>query len=945
MDIALIERMMKWKKQKALLLVILSAILLFANMGYTGATPPEMEWNRTFGGAGIERAEFVEQTSDNGYLLVGSTRVCRECPEDVWLVKTDQKGNEQWNTTFGGRGYYHVDFFQQTSDDGYILAGITSVCGECPTDVWLVKTDPKGEEQWNKTFRKMGSDHLYLFQQTFDNGYIFAGTASLCNECPDDVWLMKTDVKGDELWNKTFKGTGNDRLKYIQQTPDGGWIIIRMTGSWDNYSIVMGKIDVTGTMEWEKPFGKGNIYTIQQTSDGGLIIGSSTSSAPEGSNFRLVKTDSTGDEQWNKTFKGTIRYVANTIQQTFDGGYIIGGNTDSWGVCHSDFWLMKTDAKGNEQWIWTSGGSNHDWIKSVRPTVDGSYILRGWTFSYDDDFWLIKIDPRGNMLWVKTFEDVESFQQTSDGGYILAGDKDSDFMLIKLDKEPPTPTALFIYYPKHPGVEQMITFNASLSYDPDEKITNYQWNFGDGNTLNTTEKTITHSYASKGTHNVTLTVKNNNTVMHSTNRNVTVQQITPPQMEWKQTIGGIGFDNANSVQQTGDGGYISAGGTDSYGSGDGDFWLVKTDSNGKEQWNRTFGGTDYDYAHSVMQTLDGGYILTGNTGSFGAGESDVWLVKTDALGYEQWNMTFGGTDRDSAYSVTQSTDGGYILAGETYSYGAGRSDVWLVKTDSKGYEQWNKTFGGINDDRAESVQQSPDGGYILAGQTSSFGPGWSNAWLIKIDTNGNMQWNQTFGGTGGDWAESIQQTSDGGFIIAGTTTSYGAGYFDFWLIKTDSKGKEQWNQTFEGSGDDWAHSVIQTSDGGYVITGKTGPLYDNVNYDQNDNLDDMWLVKTDSKGNMEWYNSFGSTGFDWANCIQQTSDGGYIIAGKIDSYRAGDADVWLIKLEGNLIQVQEEPAQSEKQSPHTQDVPGFNAAFAFGSLLSVGYFVLRKPLK
>jgi PKD repeat protein len=863
LDITLIERMMKWKKQKTLLMVILSAILLFADIGSTGATPPEVEWNRTFGGAGIERAEFVKQTSDNGYLLVGSTRVCRECPEDVWLVKTD----------------------------------------------------PKGEEQWNKTFRKTGNDQFDFFQQTSDDGYI------------------------------------------------------RMTGSWDNYSIVMGKIDVNGNMEWEKPFGNVNIYTTQQTSDGGLIIGSSARSAQEGSFFKLVKTDSAGDEQWNKTFKGTLRYKANTIQQTLDGGYIIGGSTDSWGVCHSDFWLMKTDANGNEQWTWTSGGSNHDWIKSVHQTADGSYILRGWTFSYDDDFWLIKIDPRGKMLWVKTFEDVESFQQTSDGGYILAGDKDSDFHLIKLEKEPPTPTALFIYDPKHPGVEQMITFNASLSYDPDEKITNYQWNFGDGNTLSTTEKTIIHSYASKGTYNVTVTVKNNNTAMHSTNRKVTVQQITPPQMEWKQTIGGIGFDNAYSVQQTCDGGYISAGRTGSYGSGGGDFWLVKTDSNGKEQWNRTFGGTDYDYAHSVMQTLDGGYILAGNTRSYGAGESDVWLVKTDSLGYEQWNRTFGGTDRDSATSVTQAEDGGYILAGETYSYGAGRSDVWLVKTDSKGYEQWNKTFGGINDDRAESVRQTSDGGYILAGRTGSFGLGWSDVWLIKIDTNGNMQWNQTFGGTRGDWAESVQQTSDGGFIIAGTTTSYGAGYFDFWLIKTDSKGKEQWNQTFEGSGDDWAHSVIQTSDGGYVIVGKTGALDDNVKYDQNDDLDDMWLVKTDSKGNMEWYNSFGSTGFDWANCIQQTSDGGYIIAGKTDSYRAGDADVWLIKLEGNLIQAKEDSAQSEKQSPYTQeklegnliqtkedsaqsekqspqtqDVPGFNAAFAIGSLLSVGYFVLRKSL-
>jgi hypothetical protein len=937
--------MMKWKKQKALLLVILSAILLFADMGYTGATPPEVEWNRTFGGAGIERAEFVKQTSDDGYILAGSTRVCRECPADVWLIKTDSKGNERWNTTFGGTGSDYVDFFKQTSDDGYILAGTTSVCGSCPNDVWLLKTNSKGEEQWNKTFRKTGSDQVDFFQQTSDNGYILSGTASLCNECPNDVWLMKTDVKGDELWNKTFKGTSNDRPEYIQQTPDGGWIIIRMTGSQSNYSIVMGKIDVNGTMEWEKSFGKGNVHTVQQTANGGFIIEVSAQSGWEsGLDFTLLKTDSTGDEQWNKTFKGTPRYGANTIQQTFDGGYIIGGNTDSWGVCHSDFWLMKTDAKGNEQWNWTSGGSNHDWIKSVRQTADGSYILRGWTLSYDDDFWLIKIDSRGNMLWIKTFKDIESFQQTSDAGYILAGNKDSDFMLIKLEKEPINTTALFTYNPKHPGVEQMITFNASLSYDPDEKITNYQWNFGDGNTLNATEKTIYHSYASKGMYNVTVTVKNNNTAMHSTNRKVTVQQITPPQMEWKQTIGGIGFDNANSVQQTCDGGYISAGRTGSYGSGGGDFWLVKTDSNGKEQWNRTFGGTDYDYAHSVMQTLDGGYILAGNTWSYDAGESDVWLVKNDAHGYEQWNMTFGGINDDSAYSVSQSAEGGYILAGETCSYGAGRSDVWLVKTDSKGYEQWNKTFGGINDDQAKSVRQTSDGGYILAGKTGSFGLDWSDVWLIKIDTNGNMQWNQTFGGNGGDWAESIQQTSDGGFIIAGTTTSYGAGHFDFWLIKTDSKGKEQWNQTFEGSGDDWAHSVIQTSDGGYVIIGKTRALDDNVNYDQNDDLDDMWLVKTDSKGNMEWYNSFGSTGFDWANCIQQTSDGGYIIAGKTDSYRAGDADVWLIKLEGNLIQAKEDSAKSEKQSPHTQDVPGFNAAFAIGSLLSVGHFVLRKSL-
>ena len=253
--------------------------------------------------------------------------------------------------------------------------------------------------------------------------------------------------------------------------------------------------------------------------------------------------------------------------------------------------------------------------------------------------------------------------------------------------------------------------------------------------------------------------------------------------EWNKTFGGTNDDCAYSIQQTSDGGYIIAGGTCSHGAGYYDFWLVKTDSGGDEEWNRTFGGTGYDYAISIQQTSDDGYIIAGGTRSYGAGYYDSWLVKTDSGGNEEWNRTFGGTDYDCAHpnSLQQTSDGGYILAGFTYSNPYG--DFWLVKTDSGGNEEWNKTFGGTDDDRAYSIQQTSDGGYILAGFTESYGAGGWDFWLVKTDSGGNHEWDRTFGGTSSDCACSVHETSDGGYIIAGYTRLYGAGGYDFWLIK------------------------------------------------------------------------------------------------------------------------------------------------------------------
>ncbi|MFV1976405.1 MAG: T9SS type A sorting domain-containing protein, partial [Candidatus Scalindua sp.] len=352
-----------------------------------------------------------------------------------------------------------------------------------------------------------------------------------------------------------------------------------------------------------------------------------------------------------------------------------------------------------------------------------------------------------------------------------------------------------------------------------------------------------------------------------------------PQITFEKTFGGVSEDVGYYVVQTNDGGYIISGWTESFGSDSTDIYLIKTDQNGNESWIKTFGGIGADVSLAVQQTSEGGYILTGWTNSFGIG-ADVYLIKTDANGDTTWTKTYGSTISDKGRSVQQTSDGGYIIAGETFS------DVYLIKTDPLGTIEWEKTFDGLLFDFGYDVQQTADGGYIVTGYTQEL-TGFYNVYLIKTDANGDSTWTKSYGGSAFDYGLSVDQTSDGGYIITGNTNSFGAGAEDVYLIKTDANGDTLWTKTFGGPFSDVGYSVQQTTDGGYIVGGLTGS-FSSGDYD-------VYLIKTDAGGNETWSKTFGGTGNEQSYTVQQTSDNGYILSGQAGSFGVGDADAYLIK--------------------------------------------------
>lgn len=361
---------------------------------------------------------------------------------------------------------------------------------------------------------------------------------------------------------------------------------------------------------------------------------------------------------------------------------------------------------------------------------------------------------------------------------------------------------------------------------------------------------------------------------------------------WTRTYGGTVDDYGMFVRQTTDGGFIFLGEVESFGAGDRDIWLLKGDSGGDTVWTRTYGGVGREYGYSIELTDDGGYIIGGSTSSYGAGLMDVYLVKTDSIGDTLWTRYYGGGETELGCYAEETDDGGYIFVGYTASFGSGSSDIYLLKTDSQGDTIWTRTYGGIGVDIAWRCQQTDDGGYIIAGETDSYGAGDRDVYLLKVDAVGDTVWTRAYGGTDSDGACYVEQTSDGDYIITGYTASLGAGGDDFFLLKVNSAGNIQWYRTYGGSGDDVAWPVRQTSDGGYIVSGQT------TSFGAGDW--DVYMVRTDAAGHLIWSQTYGGPAREYGWSIDLASDGGYIVNGFTESFGAGGIDLYFLRIEDEI---------------------------------------------
>ncbi len=361
------------------------------------------------------------------------------------------------------------------------------------------------------------------------------------------------------------------------------------------------------------------------------------------------------------------------------------------------------------------------------------------------------------------------------------------------------------------------------------------------------------------------------------------------QLTFQQVIGSTVDDNVFSLSHCSDGGYLLAGyQSDSLGINN--IYLVKTNGLGDTLWTRVIGGPGPEDAWFAGQTPDGGFLAAGSTAGFGAGGNDVYVLKTDGSGTPLWFKTYGDGGSQQGLAACLTSDSGMVITGS--AGGTGADNLLLMKVDSTGNLSWAKIIGGINFEQGYSVDETADGGFVITGVTFSYGAGLGDVWLIKTDAAGNIQWSKTYGGSDGDVGYSVRTVSDHGFILTGYSSSFGTANADVYLIKTDSLGNLQWSKLYSGPNADYGYSVLQTPDGGYIVSGITISFF---------SVQSNYLLRTDNAGNLMWSKIYtqASQYFDSRSPLLQTTDGGFMTASSSNLNFSGSRDIYWIKTDSS----------------------------------------------
>ena len=680
-------------------------------------------------------------------------------------------------------------------------------------------------------------------------------------------------------------------LKSIK-TNDKGFIVLAQTHAYGSGSgdIWIIKINNAGDIIWEKTYGNENLdiaTDISISNENGFIITGSTFSKKTNSiDGYVIKIDAVGNIIWSNIYGGlNLDGISSVSKINDEYGYMLFGYTKSYMLDDSrkkkkgfigriiasvfkkgptsEAWLINIDEYGDRNWHTTYGGKKEDIGKKINSFSDGSFLLSGETKSSgsgEKDIWIIKIDNNGKILWENTI----GSKKDEFFGSSLINFKEN----IIISGQTPIK--------KKFSIKTLISSKSKSKNKDDLKLKSFVakvsskgsviWEKDDFESQKNLLPFSTFSQSD-------LLFAGQKTTRFNGGGDAWIIKLnSKAEKLWEANFGGRGADGSNCAYVTKDDGYILVGYTNSYGFGKNDVWVIKTDFTGEKEWSKVYGGKLDDYGWGVTESSDGGYVIVGETYSFGQGQSDIYLLKIDSIGNQIWQSTFGGLAEDVGYSVANTNDGGFIVASQTRSYGKGGSDGMIVKFDKNGQKEWNKVFGGKGMDYFKSIANNSFDGFIVGGGTRSFNNGDSQGWALLVDQKGFPIWEKTFGDNGEDGFNMISPTRDNSFIGVGYSASFfSKGLKDILMVKIDSLGNKSWMQLYGGRDDDKANAVYECKDGGFVLTGETNSFGKGKN--------DIFILKTNQIGDKKWMNMLGGKGVDIGNSVQELQNGGYIIAG------------------------------------------------------------------
>ncbi|MDF9796525.1 hypothetical protein OKW21_001788 [Catalinimonas alkaloidigena] len=826
-----------------------------------------------------------------------------------------------WEKKYDGRNTDELHKVVATSDGGYLLAGTYNYqlgYGRFESEYWIVRIDSKGNPLWDKIFNGNEYDDLKTAIATSDGGFLLGGTSesaaggdkSEANKGPSDFWIIKIDQSGNKEWDKTFGSEGFDGFSSMAQATDGGYLIggnSSASASGDKSENNKGgidfwilKVDANGNKIWDKTFGGSDndlMTCILTSSIGGYLLGgysnsSASSDKTEDSkgdyDFWLVHIDANGNKLWDKTLGGSEDDRLTSIKSNQKGGYLLGGYSNSSASSDKtedskgdyDFWLVHIDQNGQTNWDKTLGGNSSDQLRDVLLTPEGEYLLGGSSKSSisgdktglnkgNTDFWVVKLDTHGNKIWDKSlgseiYEYLSSLTKASDEGYILGG------FNIDYDQEPfyGDFCVIRLLDETPPILTSLSLINAQTDQLIDE--------LKEGDVID-----ITDISSAKFSIQAHISGQLDSVVMklHGPLQHVQSEKKFPYVL-----FGDNQYDYYGQIFPTGD---YSITVTSYYGGEPYNtlalaFSITNSMSAPALVWEKTLGGSGFETPASAIATADGGYLLTGTSDSPVSGDKSTdkqgfWLIKTDANGNKLWDKSFSSSGSDGLYQTIATTDGGYLLAGtsdgpaseDKSENSKGGVDYWIVKVDKEGNKQWDKTLGGSSDDELRHICVSPDKtGYVLAGQSAS--------------------------NSSGDKSENSR------------------GIWDYWIVKVDLHGNKIWDKTFGGNDEEYLWSIVPTAKGSYLLGGQSISDASGDKSEDSNGLSDFWLVKIDAHGNKIWDKTLGGSGHEnLLEIVNSYRQGEYLLAGNSSSDISGDksenskggSDYWLVKIneEGNIL--------------------------------------------